>query len=155
MKGSLKGSCCPPSITAAEPARVMAPEGPLEANHRPFRAEPPAGAEPRPGATLQILLSATNTQNKLLFLCVRFEQLPFRTCLLDGTLTLTLTTKTKTLSEFKRIKMETRPRLYTLCERKIRGKTLNFLNQVCFNVNGTATVLVSLRNRSIIINHLK
>lgn len=43
MKGSLKGSCCPPSITAAEPARVTALEGPLEANHRPFRAEPPAG----------------------------------------------------------------------------------------------------------------
>lgn len=38
-KGSLKGSCWPPSITA----RVMAPEGPLWANHRPFSAEPPAG----------------------------------------------------------------------------------------------------------------
>lgn len=42
-EGSLKGSCCPPSITAAELPRVMAPRGPLEANHRPFRAEPPAG----------------------------------------------------------------------------------------------------------------
>lgn len=66
-EGSLKGSCCPPSITAAEPARVTAPGGPLEANHRPFRAEPPEGAESWPGATLQILLSPTNTQNKQKF----------------------------------------------------------------------------------------